>query len=193
MNYAGVAISGKAGAGKDTFATALCDILALRGVWATRVGFADAVKSDVLELHGVTKDMPGGRDVLVEYSNLARSINPDVWIERLEERLGSLSPYGLFPVIADLRYSNEYEWAAREGYLLVRVDTMRMDRMVVLSRRGEDPDFVDSDHESETALDEQDFDVRFWNPHNSEAGWAFIHHVAVDVADRLDVTTERAA
>lgn len=190
MNYAGVAISGKAGAGKDTLANELGAVLAQRGTWASRIGFSDALKEDVLRIWGLTKEDPGGRDRLVEYGLAARREDPDVWVSRLAQKVDSLSPHGFFPIVADLRYANEHAWARDVGYLLVRIDTLRLDRMAVLARRGEDPDFADSDLESEVALDDAEFDVRVWNPHNGMAGQAFLHRIAVDIADRLDASTE---
>lgn len=46
----GVAISGKAGAGKNAFALEIQRVLAVRSVWAVPVALADAVKQDVKRL-----------------------------------------------------------------------------------------------------------------------------------------------
>ena len=190
MIYAGVAISGKAGAGKDTFARHVMDELADRGIWSHRIGFADAVKEDVERIYGLTKADPGGREALVEYSNVARAENPLVWIERLDERLESLSPYGLVPLIADLRYANEKVWAQGRNMLTVRVDATGMDRAVVLTQRGECVELAYTDHVAETELDEAEFAVRFWNPHGS---LSVLPHYAKLVVDLLDGTVEYIA
>jgi hypothetical protein len=163
----GVAISGKAGAGKDTFASAIIEVLGQlpEPIWATRVGFADAVKEDVFRTTGLTKSDPGGRVELIRYSNEERATDPAVWIKRLSSTLDSLNSYGVLPVIADMRYTNELEWAKSRGIVTVRIDATLMDRGLALYRRGEDVDLSESLHVSETELDTADFDFRFWNPH----------------------------
>lgn len=165
MTYAGVAISGKAGAGKNAFARALQDELARRGQWSVEVGFADALKCELLEVYGLRKEDPGGREKLLEIGHGKRQLDQDYWVKRLAQRLDSLSAYGLIPLITDMRYLSELEWATRAGMLTVRVDASGVDRGYVLYQRGEAPEFAWSDHPSEVELDESVFRVRFWNPH----------------------------
>lgn len=190
MKYRGVAVSGKAGAGKDTFIRYLQDVLAERGIWSGRVGFADEVKRDVLEIYGLAKADPGGREKLIEYSNAARAENPLVWIERYAETTGSLSAYGVVPLIADLRYQNEMDWCEQNGYLTVRVDATGMDRATALALRGEDTALAYSDTVSEVELDDAVFDLRFWNPHGSVT---VLPHFAIAAADLFDGTIETVA
>lgn len=190
MKYNGVAIAGKAGAGKNTLARQLQAELWERGIWAVEFGFADALKAEMWELHGLTKEMPGGREMLVQLGHGRRERDPHYWIGRLAARLDSLSPYGIVPVITDMRYANEMKWATWAGLITVRVDATGMDRAVALARRGEDPDFAYSDVPSEVELDDATFDVRFWNAHGSVT---VIPHMARVVADLLDGTAERVA
>lgn len=187
----GVAISGKAGAGKNAFAHILGKELTRRGLWPTEVTFADQLKRDVLEKYGLTKADPGGREVLVNYSNAIRKKDPLHWVKILARRCDSLIPFGATPVVTDLRYLNEYEWVAEAGLVTVRVDATVVDRIAVLLARGEDTAFAESEHESEVGLDEATFDVRFWNPHG-DLGMALLRH-AILVADVLDGADDRAA
>lgn len=178
--FNGVAISGKAGAGKNFFARALQEELARRGQWAVEVGFADALKRELLRDYGMTKEDPGGREKLLEIGHGRREADHNYWVRQLAHHLDSLRPYGVIPLIADMRYDSELEWARASRYLCVRVDASGVDRGFVLYKRGEDPEFAYSDHPSETELDEASFHVRFWNPH----GEAPVPHV-MRVADLL--------
>lgn len=177
----GVAISGKAGAGKNAFALEIQRVLAARSVWAVSVSLADALKQDVKRLYGLEKSDPGGREKLVEYGHGMRQVCPDYWIRRLARHTDSLTPHGVIPLVTDVRYENEMKWAQAADFLSVRVDATAMDRGYVLYRRGEEVEFAHSDHPSETELDEWAFDLRFWNPHGDN-GWAMWHY-AVRVAD----------
>lgn len=176
MTYAGIAISGKAGAGKNALADELNLRLVGRGLWPFEITFAEGVKRELLERYGMRKEDPGGREKLVEIGHGRRQVEPDYWVHSLADRLAHLNPFGGYPVITDMRYKNEYDWARRAGFLMVRVDATQVDRMAVLGRRGEDPLFSESEHPSECELDEEQFTVRFWNPHGEllELGrWAY--------------------
>lgn len=190
MSYAGVAIAGKAGAGKNAFATELQAELGRRGIWTESVAFADELKRELWEVHGLRKEDPGGRELLVELGHGRREKDPDYWVKRLARHVDSLRPFGLLPVVTDMRYLSEMKWARRSRLITVRVDALPMDRQVALTRRGEDPAFVWSEHPSEVELDEEAFDVRFWNPHG---GLSVLPHYAKRVADLLDGTAERVA
>jgi len=177
----GVAISGKAGAGKNAFALEIQRVLAVRGVRAVPVSLASAVKADVRRLYGLEKGDPGAREKLVEHGHGMRAVCPDYWIRRLVKQTDSLTPYGLIPLVTDVRYENEMRWARACDFLCVRVDATAMDRGYVLHRRGEDVQFAHSDHPTEVELDDWAFDLRFWNPHG-DSGSALAHY-AVRVAD----------
>ena len=179
----GVAISGKAGAGKNAFALEIQRVLALRGVQSVSVGFADALKEDVKRLYGLQKGDPGCRERHLEHGHGMRQACPDYWIRRLAKQTGSLTPLGLIPLVNDVRYKNEMRWAQASDFLAVRVDATAMDRGYVLYQRGEDVEFAHSDHPTETELDEWAFDLRFWNPHGDNG--SALSHYAVRVADRV--------
>lgn len=165
-----MAFSGKAGAGKNTLARAVQDELARRNQWAVEVGFADALKKELLDHYGMTKEDPGGREKLLEIGHGRREADEDYWVRRLAQRIDSLRPYGVLPLVTDLRYLSELKWARAAGFLVVRVDASGIDRGYVLHLRGEDPSFAYSDHPSEVELDEEDFTVRIWNPHGDGVG-----------------------
>jgi len=178
--WAGIALSGKAGAGKNELGRTIGAMLATDGVWSAQVALADAVKEETKRVYGLTKNDPGGRERLVEVGHGMRQVCPDYWIRQLAKSVDSLRPYGLIPILTDLRYLNEYEWARENHWLIARVDATPTDRAVVLSQRGEDRDFAWTDHPSETELDEVEFAVRFWNPHGS---LSVLSHYGRQIAD----------
>lgn len=190
MSFAGVAIAGKAGAGKNAFAAELESVLAERGIWTTQVAFAEGVKRELFELYGLRKEDPGGREKLIEIGDGRRQADPDYWVRAMAERVDSLRPYGVVPLITDMRYLNELEWAETARFVTVRVDATPMDRQVVLASRGEDREFAFSDTPSEVDVDDELFTVRFWNPHGSRL---VLFHYACLVADLLDGTVELVA
>ncbi len=188
MIYNGVAISGKAGAGKSEFGRVLEQRLAHDGLASGHLAFGDFVKEEAFRLFGVKKGDDGAREVLVRHGHGMRDADPDYWVKQLAVAHESLMAYGVTSVVTDVRYRNEYEWSKAAGLLLVRVDTLPMDRMVCLVKRGEQSDFAFSDHPSEVDLDDAEFDYRFWNPHGDQFGT--LYHAAAEVSLRL---VERAA
>lgn len=186
----GVAISGKAGAGKNHFADELSIRLVALGLWPVQMGFAEGPKAELWETQGLRKEDPGGRDALVELAHSRRSMDALYWVRRLAQRCESLSPFGAISLITDMRYANELAWAKESGLVTVRLDATRADRMAVLLFRGEDPEFADSMHPSETELDEASFDARFWNNH-ADPFW--LARFAVRVVEMAVGEVERAA
>lgn len=146
--YSGVALSGRAGAGKSTVAALLAPALGLQ------VGsFAAALKRDLASL-GCHKGDPGFREVAIAYGTThKRAMDADYWLRRLrDENGGSLA--GL--VLDDMRMTNEADAAEADGLLLVRLDVPPWVRAERLGLAADDP-FVRSDHESEAALDSRRF------------------------------------
>jgi hypothetical protein len=176
----GIAISGKAGAGKNALAIHLADQLLGHGYWPYELGFAEGPKRELFERTGLTKTDPGGREALIDLAHSRRSDDKDYWVNVLSDRVDSLILFGLVPIITDMRYANELLWAGMSGFLAIRVDATRVDRMVALATRGEDPFFCDSEHPSEVELDEGVFDMRCWNPHS---GFLSLERIAADVAE----------
>ena len=165
----GIAISGKAGAGKNAFATVLAEALVERGQWPTDIAFADELKRQLWVRYGMVKGDPGGREMLFKIGKELRGGDIDFFVKHLAGVVGSLIPYGVSPIITDLRYLNEYEWCKANGFVLVRVDATFLDRTLALSSRGEDPVLASSEHPAECDLDEEFFHVRFGNEHGRMA------------------------
>lgn len=181
MSFVGVCVCGKAGSGKNEFARTFADALAERGGWAAEINFADALKQELWEVYGLTKQSSNGRSKLIELGQSRREENPEYWIDRLAERIAHAAPYGITPVITDCRYVNELAWAKRNNFVTIRIDASATDRALVMHARGEDPGFVYSEHASECELDEADYHLRFTNPHSDRFALVRAAYWALDL------------
>ncbi len=158
----GLALSGKAGAGKSTLAKALIRVCEDCEQPAEKIAFADELKREVFELHGITKEMVGGRDVLIRHGEERRLADPDCWIRPVAKRVRLAQVCGILPVIDDMRFLREYEWAAAAGFVTVKIVAPSLWRSLKLSSLGLDGSFARSDEVGETQLDSvrHDYSVR---------------------------------
>lgn len=112
-----VGITGYAGAGKDTAASALVAL-----GWK-RIAVADAVKRLAAELgwSGRKDDAPDGRPLLVALGDgVRRECGEGAWLAALAATVDAAP--GTDFVVPDVRYPNEAAWLAQRGGLLLRVD-----------------------------------------------------------------------
>jgi hypothetical protein len=196
VKHPGVAIAGKAGVGKNTFGFELGKLISnemLRPV--NYVAFADEIAQHVRDNFTVEKSDPGGRELMLRVGMGKREEDPDYWVRATAARCDSLISESVYPIITDMRFSNELEWARRRGFYTVRIDATGMDRGYQLYLRGEEPGFAFAEHPSETELDEEIFDVRFWNPHgdNGQALRLFARRVCDIVTGVTEVVEAEAA
>lgn len=146
MTFTGVAISGRAGAGKSTLARAI-----LEQRPDLRAGsFAAALKRDLQKI-GIVKGDPAFREIAQIYGteHCRVKYGPDYWVERL--RGGTHTLAGLAGlVVDDMRFPNEHAACGADGLLLVRVHA---DEDVRSKRLGGPC----PEHPSEWALDSYPF------------------------------------
>lgn len=143
MNRLIVGVSGKMRSGKDTFAAYFLAKLPE----FTRVGFADALKQEVADRHGITvDDINADKDTyrkeLIDHGMMRREEDPDYWVKRALETPGHL-------IITDLRFRNEYQALAANGQTLF----IRIERPI---QQREQHGLVIHDTPSETELDGPD-------------------------------------
>lgn len=143
-----IAISGKAGSGKDTVGSILEEELAVDGYDVLLAHNADLVKFICSEYFGWDgKKDTFGRELL-QYvgTDVVRSKNPDYWVDFI------ISTVRLFPdtwdyvIIPDCRFENELNRWRDFGYKVthIRVERPGYDSGLTPEQR---------DHKSETALD----------------------------------------
>jgi DNA helicase HerA-like ATPase len=160
----GVAISGKAGSGKSTFADLLVSSLAERGICAKRFAFGTRLKQETEAAYGVRKGDPAGRACLVYHGERRRATDPLYWIRLLARDIDAEGSY-VFPVIDDLRFTTELAWAMGAGFFVVRLEADRETRLARLLAAGHDGSIVDHTEPTETGLDRsgEDFDAVYEN------------------------------
>lgn len=170
MNYL-IGISGKAGHGKDSFAGSLEKMFFSGNILTFTVYFAEKLKritADILDVdyHYVDdkvgkieeiKHMGGitGREAdQVVGTDIARKINPDVWIyhynKRIRELLSIGCNYDMVILTPDVRFENEYKYIKNLGR-----NTDIKSTLIRVVRPGYTINFG-AEHESETALDHID-------------------------------------
>ena len=149
----GIAISGRAAAGKSTLARELREALNRR---AEIISFAAPIKALVKHHHGLDKSDPGGRDALIGLGDSLRRKDKDIWIRPLLGHAELIRSRGLVPICDDLRFLREYEILRHRGWLLVRVDAFPADRRVRLAQAGLDPEFAYSQEPGEVELERQE-------------------------------------
>jgi len=149
----GLAISGKAGSGKSTMAKHVLAACEERGIPVARIGFADELKREVLELYGIDKHMVGGREALIRHGEERRLKDPGVWIRPVAKRVRLAQVCGVLPVVDDVRSLAEYEMLRAYSLVTVRMVATKEWRRERLLASGLSDDVVGSQSWQETALD----------------------------------------
>lgn len=124
-NFIGIAISGKAGAGKDTVAEALiAELRALVTVDAYCERLSRPIYEEAREVYGmVGKDRP----LLQHIGDAHTQIEPSYYARLLVERVRDPRVVGhfhvpRFPIVTDLRKTIEAEYLKQCGFFLVRLE-----------------------------------------------------------------------
>lgn len=128
-----IGISGYARSGKDTFYSRSALHLKSRKLDAVRYAFADALKEELdvlLKEHvGISafsekdKEKEIIRPLLVTYgTELRRKLNPNCWIEKIQDRVLSDAEQGKYVFITDVRFENEAQWVKSQGGKMVYIE-----------------------------------------------------------------------
>lgn len=167
-----IGISGKARVGKDTFATMLAiEFQKQEQMNFVAMAYADELKNDLMknfgltrdQLYGSTKEIPDKsfnrntgkdevvywtpREIMQEYGQWCRKIEHNHWIRRLYELVEREQLNNV--IITDIRQMNEVQAVLDRGGYHIRIN-----------RDGRD-DINNSNHETETALDEENYRIDF--------------------------------
>ena len=139
MNVQVYGISGYAGAGKDTFCTALGNTIKNKeGGRVVRSAFADNLKKNInhfliknIGASAFTQDSEQKeviRPLLVCYGETMRKADPDYWVNQVfdvinsyKNRLAGTDQNFTF-IIPDVRYKNEAEAVLESGGFLIHLD-----------------------------------------------------------------------
>jgi len=127
-----IGVSGFARTGKDTFYKRCASFLSFHGFKSKKYSFAHALKSEIdplLSEHvGISafteKDIEKEiiRPLLVTYgTDIRRKLNPNCWIESIQDKVQSDLSSGHYVFISDVRFLNEAEWIKNMGGYLFNI------------------------------------------------------------------------
>jgi hypothetical protein len=162
-----IGISGLARSGKDSFYEMCKPLLDKKGVTHEKMAFADELKGEVnsiLERYvGIsaftenTEEKKVIRPLLVTYgTHIRRKMNPNCWIEKIENKLKSQQIKSEVLFITDVRFENEIKW----------IHDLR-GTSIHVSRSGIIPPNKD-EKENDPKLEEQSFFKIKWNNFEKE-------------------------
>lgn len=144
-NLPQIGLMGKAGSGKTTAA----DILEDYGY--ARASFAGRLRDVAGEIWGAEGH---SRDRLQRLGVAVREIDEDAWVNALFNYNAQRFARHARLVIDDVRFPNEYWRLRSEGFVLVRIEAHRTQRVDRLLANGKLQDEAQLEHVSETALDD---------------------------------------
>lgn len=149
-----IGLIGKAGTGKDTVADYLMAVYGFK-----KFAFADKLKEIDAELFGTTEGKDRKR--LQEFGQFCRTIDPDVWVNQLHQRIKG---YGGNVVITDIRQWNELKYCQDNGFVIVKIVADTKVRLKRMKERGDQFTLIDLMHETEMQMDEFPYD--YWIDNN---------------------------
>jgi len=128
-------IAGVARCGKDTLAKYLIQKIEKTSVTCMKISFASALNTEFDELIKNSfnisaftennKEKELIRPLLVCYgTEVARKIDPDFWIKRLEKRILNSIENKIICIIPDVRYENETKWIQSQGGFVIHLSRM---------------------------------------------------------------------
>lgn len=152
-------LSGKAGAGKDTFFEKMKE----KHPWLpiVRVSFADQLRHEIEEqlnygmrIEGLWNKpiSDGARAIQQFYGVYKRELDADHWVNRAVSAAELVEQGGGIPVFTDVRFPNEAEAIRAHGGIIVRLECPSNLRKARLGGK------LPPEHISETALDDYKFD-----------------------------------
>ncbi len=150
-----ITISGKARHGKDSAALYVQDFLMCRGHSCMILHYADFLKyilKQYFQWDG-KKDEKGRALLQNVGTNIVRKRNPNFWIEIIDSLIDGIFYDYDYIIIPDTRFPNEIDYWKRSQMLLTCIKVVRPSEDIVdqLTPQAQL-------HESETALDNYDFD-----------------------------------
>lgn len=169
-----IAFIGRAGSGKDTAAELLIETLGYR-----RLGFADLLKDVAATLWG--DQARTDRNKLQALGMAVREIDQDTWVNgalaKLTEHKGQARLVGSMPsaemngpyfemhpvAVTDCRFPNEVRALRSHGFVLIRIEADRDQRIRRLTANGKLGEGDWENHISETILDDVATDYTVYN------------------------------
>lgn len=149
-----IAISGKMGSGKSTLADGLEQWARLnkKGITVTRLKFADPIYEAARSSYTALGLEPLKDRKLLQFmgAHFKEKFGPSFWTDQIRDRINNLTFIGdNLIIIDDLRFPNEAEFVKSLGGTVIRLECPDEERLQRIGNML----FVNTAHESETALD----------------------------------------
>ena len=171
-----ITVSGKAGHGKDTFASALSNTLQAMGYNVLIFHYADLLKMYCEKYFGWNGEKDEAGRTLLQYigTDVIRKKRPNYWVDHAIDLLQVLKDRWDYCIIPDARFPNEMERWTKAGFKLTAVHVNRVGYESNLSA-------AQQRHKSETALDDFYFSFYINIEENGmgEAVNTFIEHYKI--------------
>ena len=153
-----IAISGKAGSGKDTSAVIMADILQNRGRRVLITHYADLLKYICRQFFGWDgkKDEQGRQLLQIVGTDVIRKQDPNFWVDFLRDVLLFFEDRWDYVLIPDLRFPNELYELRNAGFDTIHIRIKRSGQFSVM------PAYQQA-HSSETAMDGEEPDYTIEN------------------------------
>ena len=164
-----VCLSGKAESGKTTAANAMAKEWRDAGLEVLIANFGDLVKHVCAKFFNWDGDKDESGRFLLQYvgTHKVRGRSPDYWVNFIASMLTFCDDEWDVVILADTRFPNEIEVLKEFGF---DVTTVRIDRPNHVSKLTPEQ----KQNESETALDDYDFDWRIENSTDDLKEFEFI-------------------
>lgn len=176
-----IALAGALRSGKDSVAHRILTT----HEYYEKVAFGDALKRLYHELHPWVPENPKPREGYQQFGqDMRRLYGDDIWIRHAERTIDFYRrvkrPDGI--VVTDLRQLNEYEWARKNGYTIIRVTAPLEIRKARAIAAGDSFNEKDLDHETERHIEGFDVDYEIVNDGNIDELYAKVDAVMDEIA-----------
>lgn len=176
LKHIKIALTGKMRSGKDTVYGILKDEFktpSLGDKQVTQYTFGSRLKYFAHELFPDELSKGKPRKLYQEFGQLMRQIDPNVWINKVDEKVRRRVKYASYfnkegdasivSIITDLRQPNEYKYCRDNGFYIIRINASDKTRMARMKADGDNVSLGDLKHETETYVDSYDVDYEINN------------------------------
>lgn len=176
LKHIKIALTGKMRSGKDTVYGILKDEFktpSLGDKQVTQYTFGSRLKYFAHELFPDELSKGKPRKLYQEFGQLMRQIDPNVWINKVDEKVRRRVKYASYfnkgsdasivSIITDLRQPNEYKYCRDNGFHIIRIKASDKTRMARMKADGDNVSLGDLKHETETYVDSYDVDYEINN------------------------------
>ena len=149
--------------GKDTASKHFIDLIQRDSSSrpCVKLAYGDELKRLYHEIFGFDESLAKDRDGYQWFGQTMRARMGDIWIRHLNKTMTQSPSAHTF--ISDMRQPNEYKDLKRQGFLMVRIWTPENTRIERMREAGEEVNLDFLRHETESHIDDFDYDALIIN------------------------------